>query len=111
MNFTSTLKQDLRLAVRDLVRRPAFTLAALATLALGVGANSAIFSVVSAVLLRQLPFHDAERLVMVWRTVPAQGETQGFASYPDYRDWKEQSQSFSDLSAFWAFAKDRKSVV
>lgn len=104
MNFTSTLKQDLRLAVRDLVRRPAFTLAALATLALGVGANSAIFSVVSAVLLRQLPFHDAERLVMVWRTVPAQGETQGFASYPDYRDWKEQSQSFSDLSAFWAFA-------
>lgn len=104
MNFTSALKQDLRLAVRDLVRRPAFTLAALATLALGIGANSAIFSVVRAVLLRPLPYHDAGQLVMVWRTVPARGASQEFVSYLDYRDWKEQSESFDDLSAFWAWA-------
>ncbi len=104
MNFTSKLKQDLRLAVRDLARRPAFTLAALATLALGIGANSAIFSVVRAVLLRPLPYHDAGQLVMVWRTVPARGLNQGFVSYLDYRDWKEQSESFEDLSAFWAWA-------
>ena len=104
MNFTAALKQDLRLAVRDLVSRPAFTLTALATLALGIGANSAIFSVVRAVLLRPLPYHDAGQLVMVWRTVPARGTNQEFVSYLDYRDWKEQSESFEDLSAFWAWA-------
>ncbi len=104
MNFAATLKQDLRLAVRDFVSGPAFTLAALATLALGIGANSAIFSVVRAVLLRPLPYHDAGQLVMVWRTVPARGTNQEFVSYLDYRDWKEQSESFEDLSAFWAWA-------
>jgi putative ABC transport system permease protein len=75
-----------------------------ATLALGIGANTAIFSVVDVVLLRPLPYHDSDRLVMLWRSVPADGVTEGFVSYPDFRDWQAQSESFDALTAFWAFA-------
>ncbi len=95
--------RTLRLAARSLRRRPGLASVALATLALGIGANSAIFSVINAVLLRSLPFQDPERLVMVWTTSPGQGLAQGFASYPDFRDWREQADGFDDLAAVWTF--------
>ncbi len=92
-----TLWQDLRYSLRALVRKPAFTLATVITLALGIGANTAIFSVINALLLRSLPYPDAGRLVMV--TLNDRGGPIGNTSYADYTDWKERSRSFDQLSA------------
>jgi putative ABC transport system permease protein len=90
-----TLRQDLRYALRSLVRHPAFAIVAGLTLALGIGANTAIFSVVDAVLLRPLPWPDSDRLVIVYGT---RGENQqGGVAYPDYLDWREQNRSFDAL--------------
>jgi len=89
------LAQDLRFAVRSLMRRPAFTIVAALTLALGIGANTAIFSVVDAVLLRPLPFPHADRLVVVNGMQGTQGG-QG-VSYADYVDWRRLSRSFDEL--------------
>jgi putative ABC transport system permease protein len=89
------------IAARPLVRRPAFTVLVVATLALGTGANTAIFSVVNAVLLRPLPYPDADRLVMIWGTDVTQGDNETRVSYPDFRDWRESTTSFEDLGAFW----------
>ena len=89
------LRQDLRYAFRTLLRRPAFAIVAGLTLALGIGANTAIFSVVDAVLLRPLPWPDNERLVIVYGT---RGQNQqGGVVYLDFLDWREQSQSFDEL--------------
>jgi putative ABC transport system permease protein len=93
----------LRYAVRSLVRRPTLCIVALVTLALGIGANTAIFSVISTVLLKPLPFENPDRLVMVWSTAPAQGVNEGFASYPDFKDWQEQSKAFERLATVWTF--------
>ena len=98
------LGRYLRYAVREAASQRGFTAIAVATLALGIGANTAIFSVVDTIILRQLPYPDSDRLVMLWKRAPARGEEQGFVSYPDFRDWKEQSESFQDMVAFWAFA-------
>jgi putative ABC transport system permease protein len=94
------LFQDLRYALRQLRRNPGFTTVAVLTLALAIGANSAIFSVVRAVLLRALPFPQANRLTMIWVTDSATGQTQDVASYPDFEDWKAQNKSFDSLAAF-----------
>jgi predicted permease len=93
-----SLRQDIRYAVRVLARRPLFTLAVAATLALGIGANSAIFSFVNAVLLRPLPYPEPERLMAVWTMLPEFGKET--SSYPDFGDWSARSRSFSSLSAF-----------
>src|SRR5688572_28745800 len=86
------LKHDIRYALRMLLRHPAFTLVAALTLALGIGATTAIFSVVDAVLLRPLPWPDSERLVVVYGT---RGENlTGGAAYLDYKDWRDQSSAF-----------------
>ncbi len=89
--------RNLRFALRSLRRAPAFTLAAVATLALGIGANTAVFSVVNAVLLNPLAYPDADRLVVVWgRHTTIGRET---ASLPDFLDWRSQNRSFEALAA------------
>ncbi|HEY2713721.1 MAG TPA: ABC transporter permease [Chthoniobacterales bacterium] len=92
---------DLRYAFRQLLKSPAFTLVALATLALGIGANSAIFSVIETVLLRSLPFPQADRLTMVWETAPQHpGEERQVHSYPDYLDLRAQNHTFAGIAAY-----------
>ncbi len=93
--------QDLRYALRQLLKSPAFTLVAIATLALGIGANSAIFSVIDTVLLRSLPFPNADRLTMIWETAPQHpGENRQVHSYPDYLDLRAQNHTFAAMAAY-----------
>src|SRR5256885_16090074 len=97
------LFQDLRYGMRMLVKNPSFTIVAVITMALGIGANTALFSVVNGVLLKSLPFKDPARLVFALETnakFPPPGVS---SSTLNYRDWKEQSQSFETLSARQAF--------
>jgi putative ABC transport system permease protein len=89
--------QDVRYAARALAQRPTFTAVAVLTVALGVGANTAIFSVVNAMLLQPLPYPDADRLVMVWTTT---GAGNNAAAWPEYLDWRAQSRSFEEM-AVW----------
>ncbi len=92
-----SLLQDLRYAIRSLRRSPGFALAAIATLAIGIGANTAIFSVVHGVLLNPLPFPGPERLVMVWGHHTTIGRET--ASLPDFLDWRARSRSFESMAA------------
>jgi predicted permease len=92
------LLQDLRFAARGLMRRPAFAVVAAATIALGIGANTAIFSVVNAVLIRPLPYDHPDRLTLVWGTQGTQ-TNQGVV-YADYLDWRRLNRTFADLGAF-----------
>ncbi len=95
----STLLKDLRYGLRMLARSPGSTVVAMIALALGIGANSAIFSVVNAVLLRPLPYKDASRLIVIWETKLSKGILQEQVSPPDYRDWVEQQRVFEKLAA------------
>jgi putative ABC transport system permease protein len=92
-----SLLNDLRYAFRTLRRAPGFALVAILTLALGIGANSGIFSVVSGVLLEPLPFADPDRLVVVWGDHPTIGHET--ASLPDFEDWERDNTVFSSLAA------------
>src|SRR5439155_16777031 len=103
MNTLDLLGRQFRYAARSLVRRPVLAVVALTTLALGIGATTAIFSIINVVLLKPLPFADPSRLVMVWSRAPSQGLAEGLSSYPDFRDWREQSKAFTGLAAFWTF--------
>ncbi|TAM83932.1 MAG: ABC transporter permease [Acidobacteria bacterium] len=94
-----TLLQDVKYGLRQLGRSPGFTAVAVLTLALGIGANTAIFSVVNSVLLRPLPYHDPDRLVMLWERNPAKGIEQELVSGPDFIDW-QQNHVFEGM-AFW----------
>ena len=94
------LWQDLRYGARMLLKQPGFTLIATLTLALGVGANTAIFSVVNTVLLRPLPFQEAERLMMLGRVDGHKDGSLSSVSYPNFVDWRAQSGSFERLAAF-----------
>jgi predicted permease len=94
-----TLFNDIRYGVRGLLKRPGFTAIALITLALGIGANTAIFSVVNAVLLRPLQFKDPEQLVIVWEDATYAGFPRNTPAPANYVDWKTQNQSFSDMAA------------
>ena len=90
---------DLRYAVRSLRRSPSFTIVAVITLALGIGANTAIFSVVDAVLLRTVPFEAVDRLLMVWETDRNSGTTREPASFPDFLDFQSRSQELQSAGA------------
>ena len=94
----TNLWQDLRYAARMLIQKPGFTVIAVVTLALGIGANTAIFSVVNAVLLHPLPYNDPDHLVWLWDTQPQLAAAP--ASLPDFIDWKDQNESFEYLAAF-----------
>ena len=94
-----TLAQDIRYGVRMLAKHKAFTCVAVVTLALGIGANTAIFSVVNELLLRPLPYRDAERVVMLWEVTP-EGRHQNTTSRPNFRGWRDQSSSFESIAAF-----------
>src|SRR5262249_39102514 len=94
------LRQDLTYAFRTLRRNPSFSAVAIGTLALGIGANTAIFSLVYAVLLRPLPFADPSRLMMVFGTNTERGDQYDVSSYPTYLDWQEQNHSFASMAAF-----------
>ena len=94
-----TLWQDVRYGLRILWKSPGFTFIAVITLALGIGANTAIFSLVSAVLVRPLEYHDPDRLVMVWEDEARVGFPRETPAPANYSDWKAQNQSFEDMAA------------
>jgi putative ABC transport system permease protein len=94
------LWQDIRYSLRLLARSPGFAVAALLTLALGIGATTAIFSVLDAVLLRRSPLAEPNQLAMVWETDRASNTTREPASWPDYLDFKDRTQHFAQLAAF-----------
>jgi len=91
---------DLKYAFRSLAKTPGFTAVAVVTLALGIGANTAIFSVVNSVLLAPPPFRDMDRLAMIWQTDRASGTTREPASIPDYDDFRRMSKTFAGMAAF-----------
>jgi putative ABC transport system permease protein len=94
------LLSEFRQAVRSLARTPGFTMAVVLTLGLGIGANTAIFSVVDGVLLRPAPFEDMARLTMIWETDRKSGTLREPASFPDYFDFKDRSKRYERLAAF-----------
>lgn len=96
-----TIWQDLRYGIRMLLKAPSFSIVATIALALGIGANTAIFSVVNAVLLRPLPFPDAEQLMMIWETDSKRGQVSGTASYPNFADWREQNHVFERVASYY----------
>jgi putative ABC transport system permease protein len=93
-----TLWQDIRYSVRMLLKNPGVSAVAVVTLALGIGANAAIFSVVNTVLLRPLPYKEPDRLVALWENVPVHGRWR--AAPANFFDWKKQSTSFEGMSAY-----------
>ena len=98
--FGSGIVQDVGFALRAARKAPAFSAVVLTTLALGIGATTAIFSVVNGVLVRPLPYAEPEQLVMVFRSVPRFGFTRSTASYPDFADWRDRSTSFTAMAAY-----------
>ncbi|MCI0488713.1 MAG: ABC transporter permease [Blastocatellia bacterium] len=94
-----TLLHDLRYGVRLLLKKPVFTIVIILTLALGIGANTAIFSVINTVLLEPLPYPDPDRLVMVWEKILPSGENNTVAP-PNFVDWREQNRSFADMASY-----------
>src|SRR2546425_5148647 len=94
------LLQDIRYGIRSLLKRPGFTAVAVVTLALGIGANSAMFSAVNAVLLRPLSFPESERIVLVTGVKLQQGITDTWISVPDFADWQNQNDVFEQMAGF-----------
>jgi len=96
----NSLRQDLRFGLRMLLKQPGFTALAVFTLALGIGANTAIFSVVNGILLKPLPYPEPDRLVTLWERNPQKGMDQELVTPPDFDDWQAQQTVFEHMS-FW----------
>ena len=92
---------DIRYALRNIAKKPLFYAVVILTLALGIGANAAIFTVVNGVLLQPLPYPHPERLMMVWTHNPRQGFDKDVGTYPNFEDWRRASQSFERMSAYF----------
>ena len=99
IGWLDTAAKDLRFAIRMLRRSPGFTAVAVFTLALGIGANTAIFSVIDAALLQPLPYQDPERLVLVWEKNDQQPDHHNTVAPPNFLDWQSQNDSFSGMAA------------
>src|SRR5436309_14370157 len=95
----SRIASDIKFALRNLGRSKLFTFVAVASLALGIGANTAIFTLVDQLILRLLPVRDPEQLVTIWTTGPHMGNNRGtrMASYPMYQDFQQKAQAFSSV--------------
>ena len=102
-SVAETCWQDLRFGVRMLRKSPGFSAAALLTLALGIGATTALFSIVEAVLLRPLPYYDAGRLAVLWTDNVKKSLHQERTSYPNFEDWQQQNTTFEDMAFASAF--------
>src|SRR5512134_2451398 len=103
--------QDLRYAARMLGKKPGFTLVAVLTLGLGIGANTAIFSIVNAVLLNPMPYREPDRLVQFWETNPLQNWTQATVAPANLFDWQKQSQSFDEIAAYMGSDKSGPGIA
>src|SRR5262245_35955790 len=99
LRFPDELRADLRYALRTLRRAPLFTCAAIATLALGIGINTLVFSVLDHVLLRPFPFADEERLVLIWTSVEHLAP-KSIARFPNYTDWRTHQRVFDEMGAW-----------
>src|SRR5215203_2945313 len=95
-----SLLNDIRYAIRNLIKRPGFTLVAVVTLALGIGANTAIFSAINALLLKPLPFPELDRIVAIWDKLPSRGVLHNEVTVANYVDWQSQNQSFEQLALY-----------
>jgi hypothetical protein len=102
----STLLQDIRFACRKLVKSPGLTIVAVLTLALGIGANTAIFGTIDAILLKPQPHGDAERILTLWQSDREAGTARGWVAPANFIDWRERSQSFEVLAAMEPFSLD-----
>src|SRR4051794_30447809 len=100
----SNLFQDIRFGLRLLAKSPAITINAVATLALAIGANSAVFSVVNSILLRPLPFLRPDGLVMLWETNPQRGRQSDRVAWRNFVAWREQASSFESIGSFTPFS-------
>jgi predicted permease len=98
--LVETTAQDLRYAVRTLRKSPGFTMTAVAVLALAIGANTAMFSVLNAILLRPLPYRSPEQLAMLWTEDPTKNLREGRSALWDVEQWRSQSQSFADMATY-----------
>jgi putative ABC transport system permease protein len=101
--FIETTIQDARYALRALRKNPAYAAVAIATLAIGIGAGTTVYSIAGAVLLRPLPYAEPSRLVRIFETNPLKGWTRNIASPANYADWKAQSKAFADIAAYEQF--------
>ena len=102
--------QDIKYAFRVLARQPGVTFVAILTLALGIGANSAIFSAVNAVLLRPLPYEDPDRIMTVWEKRPGEGVMDNVVAPADYVDWAKMNASFDGMAAMTTVSADLTGV-
>src|SRR6476620_6030523 len=93
--------KDLRYGARMLLKKPGFTIIAVLTLAPGIGANTAIFTVINSVALRPLPYDDPDRLVMLWESNPRRNIERRLVAPPNLAEWREQSRPFENI-AYWS---------
>src|SRR5262245_21450142 len=98
--WAEDVARDVRYALRALRRSPAFAIAAATTLSLAIGANTAMFSVLNAVLLRPLPYRSPGQLAMLWSEDPAQNLREGRSALWNVEEWRRQSQTFADMATF-----------
>ena len=94
----TTILNDIKYSIRKLIKSPGYTATVILILGLGIGGTTLMFSVVNTVLLKPLPYANADRLVTIWETMPEQGNFRGSVSYPNFRDWQQQCRAFETMA-------------